>query len=147
MTPFDEKDPEFSPDGRWLAYASKESGRYEVYVQPYPGREKRWIISTDGGTAPVWSADGHELFYRDLTGRKMMAVSFRSEPTVQMGKPRLLFDQEFLPDGDVTGRQYDLAPDGQRFLMVRADEGSGLRQLNIVLNWFEELKRLVPAEN
>ena len=84
-TPFNESAPRFSPDGRWLAYISDESGRYEIYVQPYPGPGGKWQISTEGGTEPVWNPNGRELFYR--SGDKMMAVDIATQPRFAAGKP------------------------------------------------------------
>jgi eukaryotic-like serine/threonine-protein kinase len=143
-TPFNESSPQFSPDGRWLAYLSDESGRYEVYVQPYPGPGGKWQISTDGGTEPVWNRNGRELFYR--SGDKMMAVDIATQPSFVAGKPRMLFQGQYTPN---PGRlpQYDVSPDGQRFLMLKPTEQAGAAptQINVVLNWFEELKRRVPA--
>jgi serine/threonine-protein kinase len=133
--------PVFSPDGRWLAYVSNESGRDEVHVRAFPGPGEKWVISTDGGRGPAWSPDGGELLFRDPGGRTMMAVSFEHDTTVRVGAPRRLFEGDYLPDEFVC-RMYDVTPDGQRFLMIRARER---RSVNIVVNWFEELKRLVPA--
>jgi eukaryotic-like serine/threonine-protein kinase len=83
---FNESAPQFSPDGRWLAYISDETGRYETYVQPYPVTGGKWPISTDGGTEPVWNRNGRELFYR--SGNKMMAVDITTEPGFRVGKPQ-----------------------------------------------------------
>jgi eukaryotic-like serine/threonine-protein kinase len=109
--------PRFSPDGRWLAYVSNESGRREVYVQPYPGPGGRRQISTEGGTEPVWDPNGQELFYRD--GDKMMGVKIITQPTFSAGKPTVLFE------GYLLSRQaspnYDVSADGQRFLMLKAN--------------------------
>jgi Tol biopolymer transport system component len=140
QTPFQEAHPMLSPDGRWLAYRSNESGRFEIYVQPFPGLSTRHLISTDGGTELVWSRDGRELFYRN--GDQMMAVEITTTPGFRAGKPRVLFDGYVR----VSGRpNYDVAADG-RFLMVQAVEPqSAPSQLNVVLNWREELKRLVPV--
>ena len=136
----------FSPDGRWLAYVSDESGRYEVYVQPYPGPGGKWQISTGGGKEPLWARDGRELFYRN--GEQMMAVEITTEPTFSAGTPRLLFEGTYL-SGTVFLAYYDVSPDGQRFLMVQASEqqASDPTQINVVLNWFEELKQRVPTGN
>ena len=134
----------FSPDGRWLAYISNESGRREVYVQAYPAPGRKWQISTEGGNAPVWARSGKELFYRN--GNKMMAVEITTQPTFRAGTPTLLFEGQYVQSGP--GRaDYDITPDGRRFLMVKEDKPrEGPRQINVVLNWFEELKRLVPIE-
>jgi serine/threonine-protein kinase len=134
----------FSPDGRWIAYATDESGREEIYVQPYLGSGNIMPISTEGGMEPVWAPDGKELYYRDVSGDKVMAVSFITEPDLRVGKPRLLFEGRYR-GGWPWGRNYDIAPDGKRFIMI-TDEEQQLKptQINVVLNWFEELKRLVP---
>jgi Tol biopolymer transport system component len=143
-TPFNETAPQFSPDGRWLAYVSDESGRDEIYVQPYPGPGGKWQISTEGGTEPVWNPNGRELFYR--SGDKMMAVEIAAQPSFAAGKPRMLFEGPYEPSA-VTFPNYDVSPDGQRFLMVKANEAreAASTQINVVLNWFEELKQKVPA--
>jgi len=143
QTPFNETAPRFSPDGRWLAYVSDESGRYEVYVQPYPGPGGKWLISTEGGTEPVWNPKGRELFYR--SGDKMMAVDIATQPSFSAGKPRVLFEGHYQPT-PLTFPNYDVSPDGQRFLMLKPIEGGegAPAQINVVLNWFEELKHRVP---
>ncbi len=143
-TPFAESAPQFSPDGRWLAYISDESGRYETYVQPYPGPGGKWQISTEGGTEPVWNPNGRELFYR--SGDKMMAVEITTQPSFIPGKPKVLFEGQYLPT-PATFPNYDVAPDGQRFLMLKPNEpeAAAPTQINVVLNWFEELKRRVPS--
>jgi serine/threonine-protein kinase len=141
---FNEAAPRFSPDGRWLAYISDESGRYEVYVQPYPGPGGKWQISTDGGAEPVWNRNGRELFYR--SSNKMMAVDIAAQPNFTAGNPRMLFQGEYvLATAPVPN--YDVSPDGQRFLMVKSNESAQVAptQINVVLNWFEELKQKVPA--
>jgi len=138
--------PQFSPDGRWLAYASDESGRREIYVQPYPGPGGKWLVSTDGGTEPVWNRNGRELFYR--SGNKMMAVEIGTQPNFTAGKPWQLFERSYLPNPLGLARaNYDVSPDGQRFLMLKPVEQEQVAPAQIVLvqNWFEELKRLVPT--
>ena len=144
ITQFNESSAMFSSDGRWLAYTSDESGRFEIYVQPFPGPGRKWQISTEGGTEPVWARNGGELFYRSEIGNRMMAVDITTEPTFNAGKPRLLFEGRY--DTRVTigyRANYDVTADGQRFVMIKGEEGQG--QINVVLNWFEELKRLVPT--
>jgi eukaryotic-like serine/threonine-protein kinase len=144
QTPFNESVPRFSPDRRWLAYVSDESGRWEIYVQPFPGPGGKWQISTDGGTEPTWNPNGRELFYR--TGDKMMAVDITTQPGFAAGKPRMLFEGHYVPTPG-TNSNYDVSADGQRFLMLKASEsvGSAPTQINVVLNWFEELKQKVPT--
>ena len=131
MTPWDEWGPAFSPNGQLLAYASDESGRAEVYVQPYPGPGQKWLISTDGGTDPVWSPDGHELFYR--VGTRIMAATIALAPRFASSRPRLLFDGAF--ETSELDRNFDISPDGTRFLMVRSETTESLPQFRVVLNW------------
>lgn len=118
QTRFNEIHPTFSHDGRWLAYASDESGRYEVYVKPYPGPGGSFQISTEGGCEPVWPPDGKEIFYRSWDGAELKVRSFQSEPVPQVDKQSVLFVQPFLGSNPY-GRLYDLAPDGERFLMIK----------------------------
>jgi eukaryotic-like serine/threonine-protein kinase len=135
----------FSPDGHWVAYISDESGRYEVYVQPYPGPGGKFQISTDGGTEPVWNPKGRELFYR--TGDKMMAVDIRTQPSFSAGKPKMLFQGPYVPTR-ASFPYYDVSPDGEHFLMIKLNESassSPLTQIVLVQSWFEELKQKVPA--
>jgi Tol biopolymer transport system component len=144
-TPFNEGAARFSPDGRWLVYVSNESGRYEVYVQPYPGPGGKWQISTEGGTEPLWNPNGRELFYRNVD--KMMAVEIATQPRFFAGKPKVLFAGPYQQSPNpVPNANYDVSPDGQRFLMLKSGElAQAATQINVVLNWFEELKRRVPA--
>jgi eukaryotic-like serine/threonine-protein kinase len=144
-TQFNESVPQFSPDGRWLAYISNETGRWEIYVQPYPSSGGKWQISTEGGAEPVWNRNGRELFYRN--GDKMMAVDIATQPSFTAGKPRVLFEAHYVPPPGTTPN-YDVSPDGQRFLMIKPNDAGDAApaQINVVLNWFEELKRLAPTE-
>ena len=133
----------FSSDGQWLAYVSDVSGRSEVYVQPFPGPGGKWTISTEGGDEPVWSRDGRELFYRN--GNVLMAVPITLQPTFAAGVPRPLFRSDFEPSGTNTSG-YDVSPDGRRFLMIQPTEPEQpATQVSVVINWFEELRRLVPT--
>jgi serine/threonine-protein kinase len=140
--------PQISPDGRWLAYASDESGRREIYVQSFPSLGGKWQVSADGGNEPQWNRNGRELFYRD--GGKMMAVEVTTQDGFVAGKPRELFEGNYEPavSGYVRA-QYDVSLDGQRFLMLKPVEQqqSAPTQINLVLNWTEELKHLVPSGN
>ena len=131
---------QFSPDGRWVAYVSNESGAFEVSVRPYPGPDRRIQVSTQGGTHPRWNRNGKEIFYR--TGNKMMVVDVSTSPDLKLSTPRVLFEQRYAFGSAQTVANYDVSPDGQRFLMVKDESSSG--RLNIVLNWFDELNRLVP---
>jgi Tol biopolymer transport system component len=135
--PFREGFPSLSPDGRWLAYTSDESGEPQVYVQPFPGPGGRTQISVDGGFRPVWARDGRTLFYRK--GDKFWSVAVQTSPSFTASRPVLLFEGEF-------GEAYDIAPDGQRFLTTRRkEEPTSGRQINVFLGWFDELKRRVPS--
>ncbi len=143
QTPFNERDPKFSPDGHWIAYTSDESGRDEVYVQPFPGPGGKWQVSTEGGYGPVWARNGRELFYRNAD--KMMVVAVSTKPTFSAGPPRLLFEGSYT-NSSRREANYDISPDGERFLMVKAAETHRApTELYLVVNWFEELKRRVPA--
>lgn len=134
-TPDDESTPAISPNGKWIAYTSDRTGQHEIYIAPYPspGREER--VSTQGGDQAVWAPDGRELFYRE--GDKMMAVSVETQPSLKLGIPELLFEKPYIFDSRNT--QYDIHPDGNRFLMIKSDESTS-NKINIVLNWFEVLK-------
>jgi serine/threonine-protein kinase len=127
-----------SPDGRWMAYASDESRQFEVYVRPYPGPGGKWQLSTEGGKGPIWSREGREIFYTD--GYKMMVVPVETEPTFSPGTPRKLFEYGFTravgPSPD-----YDVAPDGKRFLMFRrSHDDPPRREINVVTNLAVTLK-------
>jgi eukaryotic-like serine/threonine-protein kinase len=142
-TPASEGGAQFSPDGHWIAYSSNESGRNEVYVQPYPGPGGKWQISADGGAEPLWNPNGRELFYRN--GRKMMAVDVVTQPTFTPANPKVLFEGSYRPT-NVALPYYAVTRDAQRFLMVKANEAEQpSTQINVVVNWFEELKRRVPT--
>jgi len=135
----------FSPDGQWLAYVSDERGRNEVYIRPYPGPGDKFLVSEEreGGGEPVWSPDGTELFYR--SGRRMMVVSVQTKPSFRAGRPGVLFEGSHRATNRPLGFQYyDISPDGERFLMIKQEQTAG-GQINVVQNWFEELKRLVPT--
>jgi serine/threonine-protein kinase len=135
LTPFDERSPRFSPDGKWLAYVSDESGRNDVYVQPFPGPGPKWLVSIDGGIDPVWSRDGRELFYRK--DDEMMAVSVAARGGFSAGRPERLFEIRF--DAGDNGPNYDVSRDGKWFVMPRSDRGPAPVELHVVLNWFGEV--------
>jgi Tol biopolymer transport system component len=119
--------PRFSPDGRWLAYISDETGGYEVYVQPYPGPGGAVQVSQGRGTEPVWNPNGRELFYRYRGSSRqgeMMAVDISTEPCLTVGTPRMLFEGESLGSTSREVPNYDVSADGQRFLMVKAPSKS-----------------------
>jgi len=144
QTPANESGPIFSPDGRWVAYLSDETGRNEIYVRPFPGPGGKMQISTEGGTEPMWARNGRELFYRN--GDKMMVTAVETQPVFAASKPQLLFEAHYETSYNVFQRDYDVSPDGQRFLMIKGSEQeSAATQLNVVLNWSDELRRLAPA--
>jgi hypothetical protein len=140
-TPAYEGGARLSPDGRWLIYISKDSGRNEVYLRPFTGPERRWQVSTEGGTQAIWNPSGREIFYR--SGDRMMAVEISTTPEVSLSRPRLLFEQRYAYGAGITIANYDVTSDGERFVMVK-DEGSAGR-LHIVLNWFSDLSRRAPV--
>lgn len=146
QTPSSELNPEISPDGRWLAYESDQSGQTQIYVCPFPDvKAGLWQISTEGGVEPAWSRDGRELFYRTRDGA-VMAVPIASGPRFRPGTAMKVVAAGYFSAGPF--RSYDPAPDGKRFLMIRGaspDRASG-PSLVVVLNWFSELERLVPGD-
>jgi Tol biopolymer transport system component/tRNA A-37 threonylcarbamoyl transferase component Bud32 len=135
-TPFTEAGARFSPNGRWISYTSDESGQSEVYVRPYPGPGGKFLVSTQGGEENVWSRDGKELFYRN--GNKWMVVDVTLQTEFKAGTPRMLFDGPYVSVG---GLSYDVTPDGRRFLLLEPAEQTPITHLNVVLNWFEEMKQ------
>jgi Tol biopolymer transport system component len=143
---FQEILPAFSPDGRWLAYTSDESGRLEVYVRPFPGPGGKWQVSTGGGLKAMWSPNGKELFYNTLDNNKIMVASYTaSADTFRAGTPQLWSAGQFTSVGQTFNNS--LHPDGKRFAVLKtADTGVPTTvRVNIVLNWLEELKQKAPA--
>jgi serine/threonine-protein kinase len=149
-------DAHLSPDGRWLAYESSESGGgfedREIYVRPFPSLDGGWQISSGGGVSALWGPDGHELFFVN-PARELMRVAIDTEPAFRHGNPESMFD---VGSYDVTAsdRLFDISPDGRRFLMIKQgvagdaeDPFAGLTRLIVVQNWFEELKARVPTDN
>jgi Tol biopolymer transport system component len=140
VTPAQETTPELSPDGRWLAYQSDTAGRDDVYVASFPSLGNSQLVSIDGGTSPRWAGAG-EIVYR--RGRQVVSVTVTPGETLTLGRPTVLFEV------DDVSNQYDVSPDGTKFLMLLRDAasaGSAPGQVNLVLNLFEELKRLVPTK-
>ena len=146
---YDEHNGEVSPNGRWLAYQSDESGSTEIYVRPFPNvGDSRTKISTGGGTRPVWARNGRELFYLKVDGT-MVAVPIHPDSggRFSAGTPTSLFQGVYF--ATQSARTYDVAPDGSRFLMIKSaapSSNSATVQLVVVQHWFEELKRLVPTK-
>ncbi|HET9711956.1 MAG TPA: protein kinase, partial [Pyrinomonadaceae bacterium] len=141
-TGFAEFGAALAPDGRWLAYQSNEGDRSEIYVRDMSGVGGRWQISTGGGEEPRWSPDGQELYYRN--GNLFMSVAISTRPSFQASTPTNLFGGIFDLRTN-TGITYDVDPKGNRFLMIRPAEESTAPSVMIVLNWFEELRRLAPT--
>ena len=140
-TRYNERFPALSPDGRWLAYGSDESGRWEVYVRHFPDLKDITRISPEGGVAPMWSPDGSELFYWDIIRQTLVSASVRTGGTLEVGKPKLFAAGEFSFGNNGWYRSYDIAPDGKTIVMIlRGKSGPSPREFNIVLNWFEELR-------
>jgi serine/threonine-protein kinase len=147
-TPFLERNPIVSPDGRWLAYEANPAGELEIFVRPFPNvGERQWQVSSGGGRQPLWSRNGRELFYIESDGSLVTVPVQTREPTWNAGSPvRLLPGRPLYALGSgFAPRMYDVSPDG-RFLMVRQgrDGTEPPPQIVVVQNWQEELKRLVP---
>jgi serine/threonine-protein kinase len=144
--PFDERNPRISPDGRWLVYSSDESGRFEVYVVHLPGLDRRAQVSVGGGDRAAWGARGAEIVYRSTDGQVMAArFSPREGGAPGVGRPAALFPDTFgAASGRTTHVDYDVDPDGSRFLMIDSQVQEASAELGVVLNWFDELRRLAP---
>jgi len=140
QTPFNEADAQFSPDGKWMAYSSNESGSPQVYVQPIPTTGAKWQISAAGGDQPRWRRDGKELFYIS-TEQKLTAVPVKSAATFEAGSPQALFEIQPL-FGPLAGRfAYQPTADGQRFLVLANTGSTAPPPINVVLNWQAALKK------
>jgi Tol biopolymer transport system component len=139
--------PAFSSDGRWLAYADAESGSYEVYVRAFPDKGTRWLISNGGGTIPVWSKNGRELFYRTEDSRIMVTTYTVKGDTFVAGKPRVWSERRLANTGLTPN--FDLAPDGKRFVVLMAPEGAEPTEVpshvTLMMNFFDELRRIAPV--
>jgi len=148
QTLFDESFPELSPDGRYLAYQSNESRRWEIYVRPFPNVDRgRWQVSVGGGTRAAWARSGRELFYLDASNTLTAVPVALSGSTFSAGRPVKVFDDKYAES--FPARQYDVSTDGQRFLMLKDSPPSNQHatpaSMIVVLNWTEELKRLAPT--
>lgn len=140
-TPGRDAHPAVSPDGKWLAYTGSVNGRYEVLVQAYPGTGPAAVISPEGGEGPLWSREGKEIYYR--SGRKMMAVRFVPGAAPHGSAARVLFEGDYLR-ADNWFRNAILSADGKQFLLLKEDPPEEQHHLNVVVNWFDEVRRLVP---
>ena len=147
QTAFTELDAQISPDGRFFAYQSNESGRPEIYVRPYPKvNDGRWQVSTNGGTRPAWARNGRELFYIDAAATLTSVPVQTAGPTFAAGNPVKVFDTRYATPVNV--RNYDVSADGQRFVMIKeggVDDKAPPASLVVVEHWFEELKARVPT--
>jgi serine/threonine-protein kinase len=145
-SPFDEQVPRFSPDGRWIAYRSTQSGTNEIYVQPFPGPGGKWQVSVDGGYYAFWSRDGHKLFYETLDSKIMVLDYSVNGDSFVPGKPRLWSDKQLFYPGV---SNLDLAPDGKRFAVLGSPESAANAKrpvhVTFLLNFFDELRRRVPT--
>ena len=136
-TRFEEWGATFSPDGRWLAYGSDESGRDEVYITRLPGAEGKWQVSVDGGSRPCWNPNGRELFFESRGA--LLGVEAQTDPSVVLGTPEILFDDD--NSGIILWRGYDVASDGERFVVIhREGEEEVTRGITVVENWYAEFK-------
>ena len=111
-----------SPDGEWLAYQTAESGRSEIYVQPFPDGGERHQVSTAGGRKPVWSPDGKNIYYRAVEGGQILMVALTTKPRFRAGPPRVLFEGRYDEGNYVWAANFDVVPDGKSFVMVKTDE-------------------------
>jgi hypothetical protein len=138
----DERRPTLSPDDKWIAYQSDESGSFEVFVRPFPDiNGGRWQVSAGGGASPIWGADLREIFYR--SGQNVMRAGVSVAPTFVPSTPSVLFASNMMPDAG--GIQYGLAPDGKRFAMIRSHGTSQQGSMyHVVLNWFDEVRARAP---
>jgi serine/threonine-protein kinase len=152
---FNELQPNVSPDGKWIAYVTDETGNQEVYLRPFPDVDRDMkVVSTNGGSNPLWSSDSKELFYRN--GESVMAVKVQTEPGLELGKPVELFKRSYqgrVPADLSRQTMWDIHPDDNRFVMMKETAGDGGEpeaavpvKINIILNWFEELKDKVPVD-
>ena len=146
QTPFNEAAPNFSPDGQWLAYVSNETGSNQIMVRPFPGPGENRQISTEGGGGPIWGRNGRELFY--MNDNQLMVVDIETEPDFVAHAPRLLFEDRFRPStGNVAS--YDVTPDSEHFVMIQDAATTDIEaqpdQINVVLNWFEQLPEAAPV--
>jgi len=140
-TRFDEWQASLSPDGKWIAYSSNESGTYQVYIQPFPQGGGRWSVSTDEGFGAHWAPDGKTLYY--YSPGRLMSVSIQTAPSLIVGKPQVVFSGYQQKSVD-SGLMYDISPDGQSFIVTQSqDDDENLRRIHLILNWFDEIQSKV----
>jgi Tol biopolymer transport system component len=144
---FTEGEPAFSPDGRWLAYRTNESGDFEVYVRPFPGPGGKWQVSTGGGDLPTWSHNGRELFYRTADNKIMVVTYTASGDSFHADKPQLWSPGQFTERG-IGNYNFDLHPDGKRFAVLKApgtEQAAPVDKVNFIFNFFDELRSKFPT--
>ena len=141
-TPFTEFAPRFSPDGRWIAYTSNESGTFQVYVRPFPGPGAQFPVSVGGGGAPVWSRDGRKIFYSGVANHQLLAASVATSPTFSVTA------REVIGEGDyylsLAHANYDVSPDGKSYLVLRPLKGKS-EEIVVIHNWAAELHAQVKS--
>jgi eukaryotic-like serine/threonine-protein kinase len=142
QTSFNEENPQVSPNGKWMAYGSDESGKYEAYVVPFPGPGGKSQISTQGGRFPVWSRSGRELFYVEPDTNQLMAVDVSAGPQFRAGQSHALFKLT----GSIADLMFDVTPDPKRFLVARVPEGTVTSTFVTITNWFDDLRRRAPVK-
>jgi eukaryotic-like serine/threonine-protein kinase len=144
-TKFDEYQGTLSPNGKWVAYISNESGTYQVYILPFPKGEGKWQVSTEEGYEPHWSRDGKSLFYAMPSKQAIMVASIDGSTSIVIGKPRVAFTGYHALNSD-SGISYDITPDEQHFLTPKGKEGDdSFTRIHVILNWFDDLQRLMSS--
>jgi serine/threonine-protein kinase len=147
-SPFGERDGMFSPDGRWIAYASNESGRDEIYVRPFPGPGPRVLVSSNGGVLPTWSRARQELFY-STPDRQIMVSPYRIDGAIfRADRPQVWAPTRYVQRGAAGFRSFDLHPDGERFALSAAPEAqpdAPRDRVVFVFNFFDELRRVASS--
>jgi len=148
-TAANERDPAFSPDGRWIAYSSDDSGAFEIYVRPFPGPGSKSRVSIAGGRLPIWSRSGRELAYQTLDDRIMMTAYTVNGDSFAPGKPRVWSDQRIVNSSAAGQTNMDLSPDGKRFAVLLPAHSTGVQsspgEVTFLLNFFDELRRRAPV--
>jgi serine/threonine-protein kinase len=138
--------PAISPDGRWIAYTSNETGREEIYVRPFPAvGSGRWQISTEGGISPVWAPNGRELLYSSPPDDAILQVAIEPTTPFKAGTPKLVFRRPYYWGLAAAGRSFDIGPDGRLLMIKERGFTDAAPSIRVVLNWHEELKRLIPT--
>jgi Tol biopolymer transport system component len=144
QTPYRESNGRISPDGHWFAYESDESGQWEIYIQAFPALGKKVLVSTRGGSQAIWSRDGSELFYRGEGS--IMAVKVQSGETLSVTAPKPLFRDQYALRTQDNHIAFSVSKDGRQFLMLKGEPQTHITHLEVVLNWFDEVKRKEPED-